>query len=85
VLDLVAWAWAGFGATFGPAIVLSLYWPRMTRSGALAGIVAGGLTVILWKQAAGLGGAFELYELVPGFALSVLAIWLVSLATASRS
>jgi sodium/proline symporter len=85
VLDLVAWAWAGFGATFGPAIVLSLYWPRMTRSGALAGIVAGGLTVILWKQAAGLGGAFELYELVPGFALSVLGIWLVSLATASRS
>jgi sodium/proline symporter len=77
VLDLVAWAWAGFGAAFGPAIILSLYWPRMTRTAALAGIVVGGLTVILWKQ--GQGALFELYELVPGFVLSGLAIWLVSL------
>jgi sodium/proline symporter len=77
VLDLVAWAWAGFGAAFGPAIILSLYWPRMTRAAALAGIVVGGLTVILWKQ--GHGPLFELYELVPGFALSWLAIWIVSL------
>jgi sodium/proline symporter len=61
-------------------IVLSLYWPRMTRAGAFAGIVVGGLTVILWKQAAGLGGVFALYELVPGFVLSWLAAWLVSLA-----
>lgn len=82
VLDLVGWAWAGFGAAFGPAIILSLYWPRMTRAGALAGIVVGGLTVILWKQAAALGGVFALYELVPGFMLSWLAIWMVSLATA---
>jgi sodium/proline symporter len=81
VLDLVSWAWAGFGAAFGPAIILSLYWPRMTRSGALAGIIAGGLTVILWKQAAVAGGLFALYELVPGFLFSLLAIWLVSLAT----
>jgi sodium/proline symporter len=76
VLDLVAWAWAGFGAAFGPAIVLSLYWPRMTRNGALAGIVVGGLTVILWKQ--GSGGIFSLYEMVPGVVLSAIAIWLVS-------
>jgi sodium/proline symporter len=76
VLDLVAWAWAGFGAAFGPAILLSLYWPRMTRAGALAGIVVGGLTVILWKR--GAGPLFELYELVPGFLLSALAIVLVS-------
>ncbi len=76
VLDLVAWAWAGFGAAFGPAIVLSLYWPRMTRNGALAGMLAGGLTVILWKQ--GSGGIFELYEMVPGVLLSALAIWVVS-------
>lgn len=76
VLDLVAWAWAGFGAAFGPAIVLSLYWPRMTRNGALAGIVVGGLTVILWKQ--GSGGIFDLYEMVPGVLLSGLAIWAVS-------
>jgi len=76
VLDLVAWAWAGFGAAFGPAIVLSLYWPRMTRNGALAGMLVGGLTVILWKQ--GSGGIFELYEMVPGVVLSALAIWMVS-------
>jgi sodium/proline symporter len=76
VLDLVAWAWAGFGAAFGPAIVLSLYWPGMTRNGALAGMLVGGLTVIFWKQ--GSGGLFELYELVPGFLLSSLAIWSVS-------
>ena len=76
VLDLVAWAWAGFGAAFGPAIVLSLYWERMTRNGALAGIVVGGLTVILWKQ--GSGGIFALYEMVPGVVLSTLAIWAVS-------
>ena len=81
VLGLVAWAWAGFGAAFGPAIVLSLYWDRMTRAGALAGIAVGGLTVILWKQGAGLGGIFGLYELVPGFVFSWLAIWLVSLCS----
>jgi sodium/proline symporter len=83
VLDLVSWAWAGFGAAFGPAIVLSLYWERMTRAGALAGILVGGLTVIFWKQLAGLGGLFALYELVPGFVLSWLAIWLVSTVQAS--
>jgi sodium/proline symporter len=76
VLDLVAWAWAGFGAAFGPAIVLSLYWPRMTRNGALAGMLVGGATVILWKQ--GSGGIFALYEMVPGVVLSGLAIWIVS-------
>ena len=76
VLDLVAWAWAGFGAAFGPAIVLSLYWDRMTRNGALAGIVVGGVTVILWKQ--GSGGIFALYEMVPGVLFGTLAIWLVS-------
>jgi sodium/proline symporter len=77
VLDLVAWAWAGFGAAFGPAIVLSLYWPRMTRNGALAGMLAGGLIVILWKQ--GSGPIFALYEMVPGVLLSALAIVVVSL------
>jgi len=78
VLDLVAWAWAGFGAAFGPAIVLSLYWPRMTRNGALAGMIVGGLTVILWKQ--GNGPVFALYEMVPGVVLSALAILIVSSA-----
>ncbi|UCE88349.1 MAG: sodium/proline symporter PutP [Pseudomonadota bacterium] len=79
VLDLVAWAWAGFGAAFGPTLLLALFWRRMNRYGALAGIVTGGLTVVIWEQLA--SGLFDLYELVPGFALSLLAGTLVSLAT----
>ncbi len=78
VLDLVAYAWAGFGAAFGPPLILSLYWKRMTRNGALAGIIIGGLTVVLWKQLQ--GGIFELYELVPGWFLSLITVLLVSLA-----
>ena len=77
VLGLVAWAWAGFGSAFGPAIVISLYWPRMTRNAALAGMIVGGLTVILWKQ--GSGEIFQLYEMIPGVLFSSLTIWLVSL------
>lgn len=65
VLDLVAYAWAGFGATFGPLVLLSLYWKRMTLNGAMAGIIGGGTTVLLWKQLE--GGVFDLYEIVPGF------------------
>jgi sodium/proline symporter len=78
VLDLVAYAWAGFGAAFGPALVLSLYWPRMTGRGALAGILVGGLAVVVWKQLS--GGLFDLYEIVPGILLSTLAILIVSSA-----
>ncbi|MBN1481512.1 sodium/proline symporter PutP [candidate division KSB1 bacterium] len=76
VLDLVAYAWAGFGATFGPIILLSLFWKRMTANGALAGIIVGGLTVLVWKQLS--GGIFELYEIVPGFILSLAAIMIFS-------
>lgn len=76
VLDLVAYAWAGLGATFGPAVLLSLYWRGMSRAGALAGIVVGGLTVILWSRLE--GGWFDLYELVPGFVFSLAAIILGS-------
>jgi sodium/proline symporter len=78
VLDLVAYAWAGFGAAFGPAILLSLFWRRMTRGGAMAGIVTGGSVVVIWTHLG--GGVFDLYELVPGFFLSALAIVVVSLA-----
>lgn len=81
VLSLVAWAWAGFGAAFGPVVILSLYWKSMTRAGALAGILVGGVTVVLWKQWAPLGGIFELYELLPGFALSTSAIIVTSRMT----
>ncbi len=83
VLDLVAYAWAGFGAAFGPAIVLSLYWSGMTRNGALAGIVVGGLTVILWRQLS--GGIFDLYEIVPGVVFSSLAILLGSFTGQTRA
>ncbi|TJZ57510.1 sodium/proline symporter PutP [Streptomyces piniterrae] len=68
VLNIVAHAWAGFGAAFGPVLLLSLYWPRMTRAGALAGIVTGALTVVLWKHIDPLLGPFRtgVYEMVPG-------------------
>lgn len=79
VLEAVAYAWGGLGAAFGPAMILSLYWSRMNRQGALAGIIVGGVTVIIWKQLS--GGWFDLYELVPGFVLSSGAIILVSLLT----
>lgn len=74
ILDMVAYAWAGFGAAFGPAILLSLYWRRTTRNGVLAGVIVGGVTVLIWKQFAWFG----LYEMVPGFLLSLLSIYLVS-------
>jgi len=83
VLDLVSYAWAGFGAAFGPAVLLSLYWRGMNRWGALAGILAGGVTVVVWKPLQ--GGVFDLYELVPGFAISLLSIVLVSRLTSRQS
>jgi sodium/proline symporter len=78
VLGLVAYAWAGFGAAFGPAVILSLFWSRMTRNGALAGMVAGAATVILWKEFVVAGGHSSLYEIVPGFIAASLAIVAVS-------
>lgn len=74
VLGLVSYAWAGFGSAFGPVVVLSLYWPRMTRNGALAGMVVGALTVLGWKQL-----DTGLYEMVPGVLFATLAIIAVSL------
>ncbi len=76
VLGLVSYAWAGFGAAFGPALVLSLYWSRMNRNGALAGIIVGGVTIVLWKQLT--GGWFDVYEIIPGIVFSTVAIVLVS-------
>lgn len=78
VLALVAYAWAGFGATFGPVLIMSLFWKGTTRNGALAGIVIGGITVLVWGKLQ--GGIFNLYEIVPGMLLSFTAIILVSLA-----
>lgn len=84
VLALVANAWAGFGAAFGPLIVLSLTWKRMTGSGALAGLITGAVVVIAWiyfgYNKAFMGGP-GVYEIIPGFIAAWLAIWLVSKAT----
>ncbi|MDI9854176.1 sodium/proline symporter PutP [Comamonas sp. 17RB] len=75
VLGMVSNAWAGFGAAFGPLVLLSLLWKRMTRNGALAGMVVGAVTVLVWQHYQW----FKLYEIVPGFVLSTVAIVMVSL------
>lgn len=79
ILSLVGYAWAGFGAAFGPVILLSLYWKRMNRWGALAGIIGGAVTVIIWANVPVLVNT--LYEIIPGFIVSLAAIWIVSLLT----
>ena len=82
ILSLVSYAWAGFGAAFGPIILLSLYWRRITRNGALAGMITGALTVLFWLYAPitinGASLSDTIYALVPGFFLSLLAAVLVS-------
>ncbi len=77
VLDLVSYAWAGFGAAFGPVVLLSLKWRAMTAAGAMAGMLAGAVTVVLWSNLS--GGIFDLYEIVPGFVVAIVAIVAVSL------
>lgn len=74
VLGLVSYAWAGFGAAFGPVVILSVLWKGMTRNGALAGMIVGAVTVVVWKNWIGLG----LYEIIPGFILATLAIVIFS-------
>ena len=81
ILELVGFAWAGFGASFGPIILLSLYWRRLTWQGALAGMLAGAVTVVVWGSTA-LGDT--LYEIVPGFVVNLLVAVLVSRATATE-
>ncbi len=88
VLQLVSYAWAGFGAAFGPAVILSLLWPRMNRFGAMAGMLVGAATVILWKNAEWAGELArmkDVYEIIPGFILSAAAIVIVSLITPAPS
>ncbi|GGZ04736.1 sodium/proline symporter PutP [Shewanella fodinae] len=71
VLGLVSYAWAGFGAAFGPVVLLSLFWHGYSRQGAIASIMVGAVTVVLWKLAN--GGIFALYELLPGFVFATIA------------
>ena len=75
VLDLVSYAWAGFGAAFGPVVLLSVIWKGMTRNGALAGMLVGAVTVVLWKQYSGI----DLYEIIRGFMFATVWIYVVSL------
>lgn len=83
VLQLVSYAWAGFGASFGPLIILSLYNRNITKFGAIAGMLVGTLTVIVWKQLE--GGIFDVFELLPGFIFSWIAILVFSRFRGSNS
>lgn len=86
IFTIVSFAWAGFGAVFGPIMLFSLFWKRTTQAGAVAGMVTGGVMVFLWKLVLKpLGGVFGIYELFPAFVLSCLAILVVSLLTPAPS
>ena len=86
VFRIVSFAWAGFGATFGPIMLFSLFWKRTNRNGALAGMIVGGVMVFVWKYLiAPLGGIWSIYELLPAFICSAVAIVAVSLLTAPPS
>jgi sodium/proline symporter len=76
-MSLVENAWAGFGSAFGPVIILSLFWRRFTYKGALAGVISGALVDVLWL--AFLSGKTGIYELIPGFAVSMVVAILVTL------
>ena len=82
VFRVVSFAWAGFGAAFGPVMLFSLFWKRANKQGALAGMITGGAVVFIWKYLiAPMGGAWAIYELLPAFLAACVAIVIVSLAT----
>ena len=86
IFNVVSFAWAGFGATFGPLMLFSLFWKRINRAGAIAGMLGGGGMVFLWKLVISkLGGVFAIYELLPAFIFASLCIVVVSLVTAPPS
>lgn len=82
VFEIVSFAWAGFGATFGPVVLVALFWKKANRYGIIAGMVCGGVMIFLWKYViAKLGGVFAIYELLPAFLVAVVIIVVVSLLT----
>lgn len=86
IFKIVSFAWAGFGATFGPLMLFSLFWKRINRAGAIAGMVSGAAMVFVWKLAiSNIGGVFAIYELLPAFIFSSICIVAVSLLTAPPS
>jgi sodium/proline symporter len=86
VFDIVSFAWAGFGATFGPVVLLALFWKRSNMWGALSGMIVGGTMVFIWKYVLRpMGGAFDIYELLPAFLLAIIINIIVSLLTKKPS
>ncbi len=86
IFGIVSFAWAGFGATFGPLMLFSLFWKRTTKAGAIAGMISGACMVFLWKLVIStLGGVFTIYELLPAFIFSCICIVVVSLLTSPPS
>jgi sodium/proline symporter len=81
VFGLVACAWGGFGAAFGPLLLFSLFWKRVTLQGAVAGMITGGVVDLFWYSMKSHGGIFSVYEIIPGFAASAAVIFIVSLCT----
>ena len=82
VFQIVSFAWAGFGASFGPVVLFSLFWKRTNRYGALAGMLSGGIMIFVWKYLVRpMGGAWNIYELLPAFIVACVMIVAVSLAT----
>lgn len=86
IFTIVSFAWAGFGAVFGPLMLMSLFWKRTTRTGAIAGMLSGGITVFVWKLVVRpLGGIWNIYELLPAFIISCIFIVIFSLITPAPS
>ena len=83
IFGLVSYAWAGFGSTFGPLVILALFWRGMTNKGAIAGLIAGGVTVVLWHNLK--GGIFNVYEILPGFIACLIFAVAVSLLDRNKN
>jgi sodium/proline symporter len=86
VFEIVSFAWAGFGATFGPVVLAALFWKRSNKEGALSGMIVGAITIFVWKYVVRpMGGPWDVYELLPAFLLACITIIVVSLITAAPS
>lgn len=86
ILSVVSYAWSGLGASFGPVVIVSLYWPRMTREAAISGIIMGAMSVVIWELLGKYyGGMFKLYSLLPAFVINLLTIYFVSIYSSKPS
>ena len=85
ILSLVEFAWAGFGSAFGPIVILSLYWRKLTLPGAVSGMVVGAVVTFFWRQIFNLTETIDVYEMIPGFFLAFLVTVVVSLSTYQKN